>query len=60
MSLCDSLAYAEMRLIFAKMLFHFDLELVDKKKDWTGQQKVFTVWAKTPLEVRLHPVKREI
>lgn len=49
-----------MRLIFAKVLFHFDLELVDKKKDWTGQQKVFTVWAKTPLEVRLHPVKREI
>ncbi|KFX86931.1 hypothetical protein O988_09454, partial [Pseudogymnoascus sp. VKM F-3808] len=30
-----SLAYAEMRLILARLLWNFDLKLVDDSKDWT-------------------------
>ena len=56
----NSLAYAEMRLILAKVIFNFDLELVDKERDWMREQKVFALWEKPALEVRLHPVKREI
>lgn len=55
---CNSLAYAEMRLIVAKLLFNFDLELVDKETDWLEGQKVFTLWEKPALMVKLHPVRR--
>jgi cytochrome P450 len=54
----SSLAYAEMRLILAKVLWHFDMELVDKEKDWMKDQKVFTLWDKPSLMVKLVPVKR--
>jgi hypothetical protein len=47
-----------MRLIMAKVLFNFDLELVDKDRDWMKGQKVFTLWQKPSLMVRLHPVQR--
>jgi cytochrome P450 len=53
-----NLAYAEMRLILAKVLFNFDLELVDKDGDWMEGQKVFTLWEKPSLMVTLHPVER--
>lgn len=38
-----SLANAEMRLILAKVLWSFHLELVDKGWDWMAEQKVFTL-----------------
>jgi hypothetical protein len=47
-----------MRLIVAKILFHFDLELVDKTRDWLKGQKVFTLWQKPSLMVKLTPVRR--
>ena len=54
----NSLAYAEMRLILAKVLWHFDLELVEPGRDWLGEQKVFALWDKGSLGVRLKAVKR--
>ncbi|CAO2654499.1 Nn.00g112320.m01.CDS01 [Neocucurbitaria sp. VM-36] len=53
-----NLAYAEMRLIVAKLLFNFDLELVHKDQEWTKEQKVFTLWEKPSLMVKLKPVQR--
>ncbi|KAL1644258.1 hypothetical protein SLS61_008860 [Didymella pomorum] len=53
-----NLAYAEMRLILAKILFHFDLELVQPGQDWMSGQRVFALWEKPALEVRLTPVVR--
>lgn len=53
-----SLAYAEMRLILAKVLFSFDLELVDKRQDWMKDQKLYTLWEKPSLMVKLKPVQR--
>ena len=48
-----NLAYAEMRLILAKVLFHFDLELDSAATgDWFDQ-KSWGLWIKNPLYVRL-------
>ncbi|KAJ6112030.1 hypothetical protein N7523_008091 [Penicillium sp. IBT 18751x] len=49
-----NLAYVEMRIILARMVFNFDMEL-DKPSDvWTDQQ-CFLLWEKKPLMVRLTP-----
>src|SRR5271170_6826402 len=56
-----SLAYAEMRLVLARLLWRFDLELASADADpglgWLDQ-KVVILWVKTPLWVRLRPVSR--
>ncbi|KAF2994265.1 hypothetical protein E8E13_002216 [Curvularia kusanoi] len=54
-----NLAYAEMRLILAKVLWHFDIKLVHPEKEWMKGQKVFALWDKGSLDVKLIPVKRE-
>lgn len=53
-----SLAYAEMRLILAKLLWNFDVELCEESKNWATEQKVFILWEKGPLMVRLKKVSR--
>jgi hypothetical protein len=52
------LAYAEMRLLLAKMLWHFDFELKDREEDWYGNLKAFMVWERGSLRVYLTPVER--
>jgi hypothetical protein len=54
----QSLAYAEMRLIFARILYDFDLQLADDAKDWVKRQKAYTIWERIPLNVYFTPVKR--
>lgn len=51
-----SLAYVEMRLILAKILWNFDMELVSGK-DWP-EQKSYSVWDKKPLMVKFTKVGR--
>lgn len=53
-----SLAYAEMRLILAKLLWHFDVALVEPEKDWMKDQRVYALWEKPSLRVRLTSVQR--
>jgi len=48
-----NLAYAEMRLILAKLLFTYDLELVDRTRNWMDTQKVYVLWDKPGLEVKV-------
>lgn len=48
-----SLAYAEMRLIMAKMLWNFDWELADPKDDWMSRNRGYSVWYKGPLMIKL-------
>jgi hypothetical protein len=50
----SSLAYFEMRLILAHVLWNFDLELMPESTDWS-RQKVFAIWEKSPLYVKLKP-----
>lgn len=47
-----NLAFSEMRQILARLLWRFDLELVDPGIEW-DKQKSYTLWAKGPLMCRL-------
>jgi hypothetical protein len=47
-----SFAYLEMSLILAKLLFSYDMELVDKRLDWEGQSQVHVQWWKPELRMR--------
>ncbi|KAK8051841.1 cytochrome P450 [Apiospora rasikravindrae] len=53
-----NLAYAEMRLILAKIVFNFDLQLADDSKEWLGRQNVYFLWEKPALHVHLTPVSQ--
>ncbi len=53
----QNLAYVEMRLILAKLLWSFDLELCGESEGW-GKLKVFMTWSKRPLWVKLIPARR--
>lgn len=46
------IAWAEMRLILARIVWTFDVKAVRKVEDWNRQQSQI-VWAKEPFEVRL-------
>ncbi|KAK5652338.1 hypothetical protein OQA88_10530 [Cercophora sp. LCS_1] len=53
-----NLAYAEMRIILARLVFDFDMKLADDSKDWVSRQKAYTLWDRLPLNVYFTPVKR--
>ncbi|KAI0443926.1 cytochrome P450 [Xylaria telfairii] len=53
-----NLAYAEMRLILAKIVFNFDMTLADDSRGWLDDQRAYTVWEKPALNVHLKPVAR--
>ncbi|CZR68230.1 related to cytochrome P450 CYP3/CYP5/CYP6/CYP9 subfamilies [Phialocephala subalpina] len=53
-----NLAYTEMRVILAKMIWNFDMELCEESREWNKGQKVFLVYDKPPLMVKLKPVVR--
>ncbi|KAJ3961392.1 hypothetical protein N0V92_001887 [Colletotrichum tropicale] len=52
-----NLAYAEIKLIIARLVWQYDVENATEG-DWMGDQKVFMVWEKMPLWVKLHPARR--
>ncbi len=54
--LFPSLAYAEMRLILARILYNFDIVLADEGVDWL-KQNAAVLWEKLPLRVHLTPVR---
>ncbi|KAK1458570.1 cytochrome P450 ClCP1 [Colletotrichum cuscutae] len=40
------MAYAELRIIFAKLIWNFDLELTEESKKRTLKQKTYLIWQK--------------
>jgi len=52
-----NLANIEMRLILAKLIWHFDFDLMPESQDWIEQQFIYTTWEKVPLKIRLTPVQ---
>jgi cytochrome P450 len=52
-----SLAYAEMRIILARLIFDFDIKMADESRDWIERQKAFTLWDRIPLQVYLTPAR---
>jgi hypothetical protein len=47
-----------MRLILAKVLFEFDMELAEQSVNWMTGQKVYGLWKKPALTVKLQRVRR--
>lgn len=39
----------------AKMIYTYDLELVDQELDWHGESRMHTVWEKPALMVKVSP-----
>jgi hypothetical protein len=54
----SSLAYVEMRLILARLVWNYDLVLADEVSERFPECKSFNLWLKGPLNVRLTPVAR--
>ena len=52
-----NLAYMEMRIILATLVFSFDLELISKDVDWVRDTKIYFLWTKPNLMVRVVPEK---
>ncbi|KAH9238481.1 hypothetical protein K456DRAFT_1746559 [Colletotrichum gloeosporioides 23] len=53
-----NLAYSEMRVILARVIWNFDLKVADDSTNWT-EQKLYGLWKKGPLNVHLTPRKIE-
>ncbi|KAJ5919048.1 hypothetical protein N7466_009991 [Penicillium verhagenii] len=49
-----NLAYVEMRMILARMIINFDMELAEPHLDWMDQ-KTYNLWEKPPLMLNLIP-----
>jgi cytochrome P450 len=52
-----NLAYAEMRLIVARILYRYDVELSPGSEDWIKTQKAYTLWVKPELPMYLKPAR---
>jgi hypothetical protein len=57
--LCISLAYAEMRTILSKLIWHFDITLDPRTTDWDNARS-YIVWENKPLWVRLTPTSAHL
>ncbi|KAF3483151.1 cytochrome P450 CYP3/CYP5/CYP6/CYP9 [Arthroderma uncinatum] len=51
-----NLAYAEMRLVLTRLLWNFELELLEESKNW-AEQKVWMMWDKGNLNVAIRPLR---
>jgi hypothetical protein len=47
------MALHEIRLILSKVLFNFDLELLPECRNWIADQKIYSLWEKIPLMVKI-------
>lgn len=54
-----SLAYVEMRIILARVIWNFDLVLAPESYNWLEQEEVYTLWLKGPLNVYLRPREKK-
>ncbi|KAI0205168.1 cytochrome P450 [Astrocystis sublimbata] len=52
-----NLAYAEMRLILARIIFNFNMTIDDDSRNWMAGQKAYAVWEKPPLNIHLELVQ---
>ncbi|MCJ1245993.1 hypothetical protein MMC30_003197 [Trapelia coarctata] len=52
-----NLAYLEMRLILAKLVWGFEWELMEDV-DWVEETRMYLLWKKPELRVRFRPVRR--
>ncbi|EGP86164.1 unnamed protein product [Zymoseptoria tritici ST99CH_1A5] len=51
------LALAEARLVTAKLLWHFDMELDGDHSTWVQDARFYVLWQLRPLKVKLTPIR---
>lgn len=49
-----NLAYLELRVILAKMVWAYEWEMVDKDVDWVRDNKMYLLWKKPEMKMRFH------
>ena len=54
------LAYAELRLMAARLVWRFDLELCPESEMWMEDQRLFLGWEKGPLMARVRPKEKTV
>ncbi|KAK5627845.1 hypothetical protein RRF57_003560 [Xylaria bambusicola] len=55
----QNLAYAEMRLVLAKLVYNFDMRIADEARGWLDGQMAYTSWVKRDLPIYMTPAVRE-
>ncbi|CAG9986847.1 unnamed protein product [Clonostachys byssicola] len=53
-----NLAYVEMRVILARIIWNFDLVMAHDSQNWMNKEEVYTLWMKGPLNFYLKPRNR--
>jgi cytochrome P450 len=53
-----NMSYLVMRIILAKVIYDFDLKLLDESIRWEENLKILFLWRKPPLRVQFIPVTR--
>lgn len=54
LTIFTSLAWAEMRMVLANLLWHYNLEeLLPDSANWIGKQKIYMLWEKQDLNIRI-------
>ena len=48
-----SLAWLEMRTVLAKLMWTYDMKLMNRDVDWHRDSKMLTLWRKPPLWVQV-------
>lgn len=48
-----SFAYIEMSLLLAKLVYRYDMELVEEELDWEGRSHLHVMWWKPALRIKL-------
>ena len=54
----NSLAYVEMRLVLARLIWDYDFVFADDASKDMLDSRAFSLWLKGPLNMRLIPVAR--
>ena len=49
------LSYVEMRLTLARLLFKFDMDILEESRNWNAHTKPYNLWYKPPLYVQIAP-----
>ncbi|RYO76457.1 hypothetical protein DL766_006409 [Monosporascus sp. MC13-8B] len=55
----SALGRLESRLLLAKLIWHFDLELMPESENWLDNMVNHMIWQKPPLMVKLRPVRNK-
>lgn len=50
-----NLAYLEMRVILAKMVWQYDFELLSKELDWERDNQMYVLWQKPVMNMKFYP-----